>query len=356
MKVKRIWFTACAVIALATAGTSAANDAVQATVTPNTPPTPIVLQNGTGLTPGTYATGTIQLFYTVQAFQFPVGQFATFNLGLAIAAGKSNPATAYPVPLTLKQTGSSQLTLTPASSSFSVTSASWTDTTLVTISIPAGVSSDDGTDLVGNLQIETDGQRHLDTVTTIQVHIKLVYPTSCLKLYDFVTDEAFTQIVTTTNVNVNNNNGKVTAINPYGQLSENVLVVNTCSTSQTFDVKVTLDAWFKTNPSGNPGNAVFTYSTTGELDASSFNIAPFIGTDTPQGQSLQLTNITVAAGDMFLMTVHMSINKGAVWTGGATGTFSFTSELFVSGTGFVTPLSPVDPASAATAAVTYTRK
>jgi hypothetical protein len=345
----------CTAFAFAITGTAAANDAIQATVTPNTPPTPIVLNNGSGLTPGTYAIGTIQLFYTVQGFEFPTGPFATFDLGLSVAAGKPNPPTGYPVSLTLHQTGtgSSNVNLDPASSTFSVTSAGWSDHTTVTISIPAGAPSTDGTDIEGNLQISAPGGAHLDTVTTVQVHVKLVYPTACLKLYNFITDEAFTQIVSSTNVNVNNRTGKVTSSTPYGQLSDNVLVVNTCATSESFDVMVALDPWFRTNPAGNPGNAVFTYATTGELDPSTFNLAAF-GTGTAHGQSLQLTNITVPAGDMFLMTIHMTINKGALWNGGNTGTFSFSAELCVSGT--LTLLGGVDPTNPASAILTYTQQ
>jgi hypothetical protein len=344
---------ASAIIALMGAGTAMANDAVKASVTPNTPPSPLVVQNGTGLTPGTYAIGTIQLFYTVQAFQFPVGQFATFNLGLAIESGKSNPATAYPALLTLAQAGS-ELTVTPVTSSFSVTSAAWTGNTDVTISIPPGAPDADGTDLVGNLKIETGGQYHLDTVTNVQVHIRLVHPSDCLKLYNFITSEDLAHVVTSTNVNVNTKN-KVTATNPYGQLSENIMVVNTCAASQAFDVRASLDPWFTTNPSGNPGNAVFTFLTAGELDPSTFDIAAF-GTGSPQGQSLQLMNITVGAGDMFLMTVHISINKGNQWTGGSTGTFSFTGALYVNDGLFTTSLAGVGPANPATATLTYTQQ
>jgi len=357
MKTRNTLVAACAILALvATAGTAAAGDAVKASVTiPGGQPVPIIQQNGTGLTPGTYAIGTIQLFYRVQASQFPIGTFASFNLGLGVAAGKSTPATVYAAPLTLDQTGSSNLTLTPATAAFSVTSAAWTDGTVVTISIPPGVPNTDGSDLVGNLRIEVPGQNHLDTVTTIQVHIKLVDPTACLKLYDFITDEAFTTDVTSTDVNVNTK-GKVTATNPFGQLSDNILVVNTCSAPQTFDVKVALDPWFSTNPTGNPGNAVFAFSTAGALDPDTFNIAAF-GAGTPQGQSLSFTNISVAAGDMFLLTVHMSINKGVVWNGGASGTLNgFSAGLYVSGSGFTTLLGGVDAANPALAPLDYTVK
>jgi hypothetical protein len=341
---------ACAAFAIMTARPAAAGDAVRASVTPNTPPTPLVLLNGTGLTPGTYATGTIQLFYTVQAMQFPIGTFATFDLNLAVAAGKQNPATQYPAMVSVSQAGSG-LVLTPDNPTFAVTSAAWTGSTRVTIAIPDGVSNADGTDLVGNLKIDGDGQSHLDTVTNVQVHIKLVHPTSCLKLYVFVTDQDFTQVLTSATVNFTTR-GKMTGTTP-GQLSQNVLVVNTCAASETFDLRAAIDPRFKTNPSGNPGNAVFTYSGAGEQDPSTFNLLGFTS-ETAHGQLLQLTNITVGAGDMSLMTVHLGIDKDQAWTGGSSGTFTFSGAMYAPGTAFTTLIAGVDAVNPATATVTYT--
>jgi hypothetical protein len=356
MKSRHTTLAVCAILALvAMAEPAAANDAVKASVTiPAGQPAPILIKsNGTGLTPGTYAIGTIQLYYTIQAFEFPVGPFATFNLGMAIAQGKSNPATLYAVPLTLRQAGS-EITLTPAMSAFSVTSAAWTGSTLVTISIPTGVSNADGTELTGNLQIEAPGSNHLDTVTTIQVHITLVHPTACIKLYNFITDKEFIPLAAPIEVNTRKKDNTVTATNP-GQFSDNVLVVNTCSAPQTFDVQVSLDPWFGTNPSGNPGNAVFAFSTEGELDPATFNIAAF-GTGTPKGQSLSLTNVTVAGGGMFLLTVHMGIKTG-VWNGGTAGTFSgFSAGLYFPDGTFTTMLGGVEITNPACVSLDYTVK
>ncbi len=366
MKIGKSTLAVCAILALmATAvPAAAATDAVKATVTPTGQPLPILQENGNGLTPGTYAIGTIQLFYTVQAFQFPTGPFATFDVGMVIAAA-SNPntkkTTSYPVQLTLEQIGSDQVTLTPATSVFSVTDRQWTGGTSVTISIPAPIPDpEDGDELVANMRLTTPSQSQLDTVTNIQVHIKLVFPTACVKLYNFITDQAFTTIVTSTEVNVNVNVKKATttvrSTNPYGNLSDNVLVVNTCSVPQTFDLKVALDPWFGTNPSGNPGNAVFTFTTAGVIDPAGSLTRDF-GTGTARGQALNLTNVTVDAGDMFLMKVHMSINNGASWTGGTAGTFGgFSAGLYVPGTAFVTPLGDVLAANPATASLGYTVK
>jgi hypothetical protein len=186
----------------------------------------------------------------------------------------------------------------------------------VTVSIPSSIAGDpalneDGDVLVGHLQLASDNP-HLKTPTDILVKIKLVHPTACLKIYDFITDASLANTITSTEVNVNNK-GKVTSTNPYGSLSENVMIVNTCALSESFDLRVYLDAWFSTQPNNNPGNAVFTFATAGEIDAAAFNIASF-GTGTAQGQNLCLQNVTVPAGATFLATVHMGINNGQLAT------------------------------------------
>jgi hypothetical protein len=328
-------------------------DAIKSAVTPVGSPAPIMQQNGNPYSSGTFAVGTIQLFYTVNAYQFTTGPFASFQLNLTDAHFNTNPATTYPVTLNLTQTGSANLTLTPVPNSFSVTGVGWASSSTVLISIPASVPTDpnlnlDGTDLVGNLQLATSPQgSHLDTVTTIQVHIKLVHPTSCLRVYDFITDEAFTTTVTYTDVNVNNHTGKVTSTNPFGQLSDDILIVNTCGTNMSFDLKILLDSSFETNPHGNPGNAVFTFMTSGNVDPAAFNIADF-GTGTPEHQDLCLTSITVPAGATFLATVHMGVIKGNLASSlPASGSFEFSSEVRTAGsscTGVLNPLATPDPA------------
>src|SRR4030095_5299646 len=148
--------------------------------------------------------------------------------------------------------------------------------------------NEDGDVLVGRLQLAAQDNPHLKTPTDILVHITLVHPTACVKVYDFLTDASLANTITNTEVNVNRQ-GRVTSTNPYGSLSHNVMVVNTCGTSETFDLRVYLDSWFSTQ--GN-GNAVFTFATAGEVEPSALQIAVF-GTGTGQGQQLCLQNVTV---------------------------------------------------------------
>jgi hypothetical protein len=326
-------------------------DAVQAGVTiPTGQPVPVITENGSGYTPGTYAMGTIQLNYTAVGMTFPTGTIAVFELKLSEVFTKGQTP-AYPTALWLKQIGGDDLGLTPAKSPVEVSAAGWNDSVLVTISIPSSIAADpalnkDGSELVAKLQLSADSPQ-LKTSTDILVKITLVHPTACLKVYDFITDASLANAITSTEVNVNNK-GKVTSTNPYGSLSHNVMVVNICGADESFDLGVTLDPWFSTQPNSNPGNAVFTFATAGEIDPGSFNIGSF-GAGTPQGQNLCLQNVTVPAGSTFLATVHTSINNGSLATSlPTTGVFGgFKSALTALGASCVgSPASSAMPNTA----------
>jgi hypothetical protein len=342
------------VIGLVATGTALA-DAVQAGVTiPSGQPVPVITENGYGYTPGTYAVGTVHLNYTTVGTTFPTGTFAVFRLNMSDVSTKGDNNTPdYPASLSLNQIGSDDLALTPASSLFSVTGIGWSDSVLVTIRIPDWVANDpllneDGDVLVAKLQLAPENNPHLKTPTDILVKIKLVHSTACLKVYDFITDASLANTIASTEVNVNAK-GKVTSTNPYGSLSENVMVVNTCGTSESFDLKVYLDSWFSTQPTNNPGNAVFTFATAGEIDAATFNISSF-GLGTAQGQNLCLKNLTVPASSTLLATVHMSINNGSLATSlPASRVFGFSANLTTAGSscgGSLISIATPNPASA----------
>ena len=311
------------------AGTAWAKDSITVTVTNATNPTPVIVENGK-------ATGTIQLFYTVNAYQYTLGQFATFDVDWVISQDSRNP-TDYGAGIRFQLSQDQQggnVDLSPNPASFNLTAAGQSGKSTVTVFIVNDKDgnpppSADGTDLVGNLKLETDPNGKVNTVTSIQVHIKLVYPTNCLKVYNFVTDQDYNMgILSTTSVNVFTSGpktGQVKSSYP-GQYSDNVLLANTCPTNQAFDLRIGLDPSFETNPSGNPGNAVFTYSTSGEVDPSSFSISSF-GTGTAQGQQLCLQNVPVAAGTTFLATVHSQVKKGPNSLP-SDGTFDFSATLY----------------------------
>lgn len=321
MRIRITTFVSIAML-LVSLGTAWAGDNIQVNITtPSGQIAPALKLNGNDAT-----LGTIQLFYSVNAFSFTPGNFTVFTVNMKDVHLNGNNNAVYPTTLTLKQNGSQDVTLTPDTSSFDVNTLGWSGSTNVTVAISPDVSSADGTDIVGNLNLSIPGSDHVDTPTTVQVHIRLVYPAStCLKVYDFMTDADFTAILTSTTVNLNNKL-KVVSSQP-GQFSDNVMVANTCSTSQSFDLSTALDPRFQTNPSNNPGIAVFSYTTAGEIDPTTFNILSF-GTGTKQGQNLCLQNVTVAAGSTFLATVHSEVIKGISSTTLGTAPFAFSGTLY----------------------------
>jgi hypothetical protein len=300
-----------------------AKDAVVSAVsTPLSPPNPIIIQNGTQYSQGTYAIGTIQLFYTVQAYQFPAGNFGYFTLDLSIQGGKNTPTTNYPVALSLKQTGSANLDLDPVTDSFNVDNVNWHSSTRVNINIPASVASNpsfqvDGSELVANLQMATPSGSHLDTGTTIQIHLILAHPTDCLKAYSFITNNDNTAQVDPIQVSKQSNNQKVSS-NPQNP-HYIVVMTNTCSVAQCVDARFGLNSNFQLKGA----QAVKTFSSNSLIDtfsgvSSFFSASPVAD---PHGTSMCLTapasalcgsaGIPVLGGDSFLIKADINIRSDA---------------------------------------------
>jgi hypothetical protein len=184
----------------------------------------------------------------------------------------------------------------------------------------------DQTDLVGNLKL--DAGKDVGTVTNIQVHIRLVHPTECVKVYNFVTDEDFSMgILSTTSLTVPKEGkkaGKVTSSQP-GQFSDNVLIVNTCATPQSFDLGIGLDSSFSVSSNGNP---VKTYTAAGVFDIDDFE-AMMTNDGAPNGQNLCLQNVTVSGNASFLATVHSKVRDN--WPQASLPndeSFDFTATLY----------------------------
>jgi hypothetical protein len=268
----------------------------------------------------------------VNASQFATGFFAAFDLEWLITAGRQPTnygSSGVPFELRQDQEGG-HVELWPDPNAFTLTHAGQQGTSTVYITIvndkdgnpPPSV---DGTDLVGNLKL--DAGSAVGSVTNVQVHIRLVHPSSCLSVYTFVTDQEFTGILSTTNVKVGESGAKkdkVVSSNP-GQFSDNVLIVNACGADQTFDLKVDPDPSFVINSNGNP---VVAYTAAGEFDTSTFG-ALFGGTSTNHQQNLCLQNVTVPFGATLLVTVHSEVQKDALAsTLPADSSFDFAAALF----------------------------
>ena len=318
-------------------GSLLGNDAIAASVSvsgPCTQPDAIVY-NGNPYSSGTYAVGTIQILYVVVADQFPVSSFGCFDLTLQDIRVADKNLPDYPVTLNLRQTGSANLQLTPAAFSFVVSGLGGVQGTPVSvnISIPAGVHTDpslngDGAELVGNLQLETDPKgSKLGTVTTIQVKIKLVHPTQCLKTYHYILDNDTLQVLSSLVVNIGDhgpNKDKVISSNP-GVIFDAVLLVNTCAAPQTFDLSLLKSAFFDL---GGNGNQVFSYTKAGAEDLSEF-LSTGLPTGTPHQLNLCLENLSLSGNTAMLVTDKLKIVSGTAKTDlpATPPGFTFSAEL-----------------------------
>jgi hypothetical protein len=317
-------FVAIAVVSALTAGNAWAKDSMTVEVT-NASGDPVIVNNGE-------AVGTIQLFYTVNANAFTVGEFATFDVNWVTSVG-SGKATEYGagLPFTLKQDQQGgNVDLAPAPHTFMLTATGQSDKSTVTVYITpdkAGfLPAEDGSDLVGNLKL--DAGPDVRTETKIQVHIRLVHPTDCVKVYNFVTDQDFSMgLLSTTSLTVPKNGknaGKITSSQP-GQFSDNVLIVNTCATAQSFDLGIGLDSSFSINPNGNP---VKTYTATAAFDIENFEDMMTNG-GAPNGQNLCLQKVTVLGNASFLATVHSAVKDSWPQTWLPTdGSFDFSANVY----------------------------
>ena len=336
-----------------------AKDALQAAVSiPAGQPVPLMAENGSGYTPGTYAVGTVILNYTYVGTSFPAGMFAAFDLNLKVYDATTKNEPVYPVLLTLEDIGSKHLALWPAMSPVSMTGIGWSQTNQVVIDIPSEVATApefqaDGSQIVGNLRMTTPGGSGVDTVTNVLVKITLVHPAGpCLRVYSFITDTSYGEMLTTTEVNVNQNTGKVTSTNPFGTMSSNAMVVNTCGFNVAFDIKMTLDSSF----SMQGANAVRTFITGSELDETTFDITAF-GAGSPEGQQLCLQNVTVPDGNTFLDAVHMQIIHKMLATAlPADASFDFSAALYAPGTGCTGAPLPEAGATPVTMVLPFVKK
>lgn len=345
--VRRLLMILPLALLLAAPESAAAKDAVKVTVS-NATGSPVIVKNGE-------ATGTIQLFYTVNAAQFTQGAFATFDLNWMTVLG-GGKATNYGAGITFDLQQDQQggfVDLSPSPDTFLLTAVGQSGVSTITVFIATDKdgnppSNADGTDLVGNMKLEAGSG--VGTVSNIQVHIRLVHPSSsqCLRAYDFVTDQDFNLgILSTTSLNVPDHGAHINQVvssNP-GQFSDNVLIANTCGTDQSFDLGIRLDPGF----SPNGANAVFTFTEAGEFDTSNYSVIQS-GTGTPRGQILCLQNLTVPAGSSFLATVHSKVADNLPKASlPSDGTFDFAATLFQNVnsacTGATHPLASPNPAT-----------
>jgi hypothetical protein len=326
-------------------------DAISASVSNFTLATPTVSVNGNPAAPGTFAVGTIQLWYEVHAYQFTAGPLATFDLTLQdYQPSTTGQAPSYPATLNVMQIGGTSVTLTPVPSTFVVSGLGWSGNSTVSIGIPVSTAGNpafaaDGTELVGNLKLSTvPAGSKLDTTTNVQVHVRLVHPTSCLRVYDFMTTQDLSTSISSLQVDLFKNGpkaGRTKGTTP-PQLSNDVLIVNVCASEEIFDLMLHNDSSFQ----DQGANSVFMFTKSGSTDPSTFEVADF-GAGTPKGNNHCFGSLYLPGGDSVLVTNHLSIaDIPAAQL--PPGSFGFSGLLAVAGTGcpgIINTLAIPNPAS-----------
>jgi hypothetical protein len=313
-------------------------------------------EGGSDLLPGTYSSANnVVLSYVVTGYEFPTGVFGSFALGLRIADNSSVNPTGQTTNFTGGRTiginqaagGNSQITLARQPTSLAASGPGVLGSSAVTIEIDCsgGCPNEDGATMQRTLDFSDTGpDRGLASSIngmSVRVEITLVHPTDCLKIYNLLSDQDSTvwNVESTEVVVVKNgrNAGKVNATTPFGQFSDNVLVANTCSGPEVFDLRINLDNSFDTNPNGNPGNAVFTHVAGAAVDPDTFEIDDFYMVSA-HGQSLCLSNVSLDEGESLLARVHMGIRRGMHMSDltnfdhvDGPGPFAFSAELRAAG-------------------------
>ena len=342
-------------LAMAAPQALAGEDIRVAVSVPAGQPVPLMTENGNPYAQGSYAIGNLRLEYTVVAYAFPAGPFASVELDLQTAA-KSGASTVYPASLQLSQTGSSNLLLVASPDQFSINGHPWTGTSTLDIEIPASVASNpamnlDGTTLVGNLQLASNAGSRLGTPTSVQVKIRLVHPTACVRLFTFLSDMEIDMAIDSMTLTYGTSGGnanKILNVSPSTQVRHNILLVNTCSSDETVDLAIGKDSRFDFGPSGAPANAVFLFSTVGELSPGPIDLATL--TDGPVlGKVLQILDLVLPGGETVLVSSHLKFDKDAYNAlNVGTSPFVFSATTYEPGGTFTALHGGTDPNPAST--------
>ena len=355
MKHRAPLFASFAAVLVITSACAWANDNIVSTVTPLTNPysnPPIVQINGV-------SQGNIRLVYTVVGTQFPCGvqnPFATFNLGMVDQRGNGPVRGAYPVALGLSDAGSgTPVQLAPTPDSFTVNGIGWSDNSNVSINIDCGAlpAPSDGQVIDGQMNESTNTGSHLNTISTIQVHIMLVFPTSaCLKLYSLESDQNTFDVLTDVKVIPMTTFTKST--DP-SAVSVDGLVVNTCTIPEAYDIAINLGQFWQNVSGPNIASATYTYTTAGVFDPTNYGLAAW-GTGTQQGETLCVKNFTLQPGYSFLMRVYSQIIPGTPITNLPPGSFGFGAALYTPSSncaGSLLPSTLVSPANPANSSLSW---
>jgi hypothetical protein len=325
----------------------------------------VVTENGAFAVPGTYAVGTLKLHYFVTGHAFPAGTYAVPEICFDTLAAKSKPETRYPATMYPDQAGGEEVVLTPSNSAPAFNDTGDESCVTLYVEIPSYIAEDpdyqeDGTELVGNLRLSTPPRTHLDTVTTIKVHLTLVHPleTACIVPLHFVSDNDFgANISDTPQMSLNYNLATGSLGSTPNQPSHTVALVNTCEDPVTLD----LDTTINDNFAFVTANAIRTTTANQEYEDIDALLA---GEDLPDpgaGGPLCFEDVTVPGNQTYILAQRMNIRgdgdfpgQYADSIGRGLGSWDYDGFTFATyapvagGCGTGAPSADVDPNSGST--------
>jgi len=294
-------------------------------------PAPAIKMNDKDVTQGA-----LQFWYTVTAFKFTPGLFGTFRIDMKDVHLNGPLNASYPAPLALNQNNPHNLILTPVPAAFSVSGQGWTDHTIVTIEIPSGVPNTDGTDLVGDLKLNIPGANKVVTPANVQVHIRLVHPTYCLKVYNFMADAgAETLYDDTFRLDVRVKDDEASSTSP-GTSSYNILVANVCGERKAVDIGAVLDpSWTVVGAQG-----VKLYSATGDITLTGYDNNLF-GEPLINGTDVCFQNAAILTGQTVLLNIKVTLGSKLAESAIGVSPFTFGGGLRQAATDCKASLEPL---------------
>lgn len=310
-----------------------------------------VTENGQGLTPGTYAIGTIMVDYFVTGFQFPTDWHGSFRMCLDTVAAGGRQAAEYPANVFVKQVGSSDLQIGGVVATVPFTDvdddpdpATGENCVDITASVPAAVAANptfqaDGTTLVANLQESTD-RKNIDTPTTVKVRVTLVHPTTCVRAVHLVSNNDFTIDLGVAGItmSINKSNKKLT-MQPV-DLQHLLALVNTCNSAQTVDVTAAINENFEVFQS----NGIRTTSVDQEVADGEELLGvglDWTDLDDVNPAEMCLLNVNVPAHQSFIFTQRMRVSEDGNFPGTYAGTLGRDLGAWQYG-GFTYAMNPSD--------------
>jgi hypothetical protein len=314
----------------------------------------LVTENGQGLTPGTYAIGTITVDYFVTGFQFPTNWHGGFRMCLDTVGAGGRQAAEYPANVLVKQVGSSDLSIGGVAATVPFSGVNddpdpvvGTKCVDITASVPAAVAGNptfqvDGTTLVANLQESTDG-RNIDTPTTVKVRVTLVHPTACVRAVHLMSNNDFTIDLGAAGIttSINKSNQRLAA-QPV-DLQHLLALVNTCDTAQSVDVTATINENFEVFQS----NGIRTTSVAQEVADGDELLGAGLDWDDLDDLNpaeMCLLNVDVPAHQSFIFTQRVRINDDGNFPGTYAATLGRDLGAWQYG-GFTYAMNPSDGSS-----------